>query len=194
MGVSGVQLVQLPDPPAERGRNPTPGAQPNRTDFIMSAQHELALTALEGPDTDRKRHLKQIRVLMLNDSENLERTLFRLEQGQNTGKDTDPTLAKRTRLERSKDGHPSPPQSPETRERPQTTTESLNPTRERLQTTTEEEKSRERQESGGGEGEGSPGYVVEKISAFLQDSDPYILDIDLDFFSCKNPFKELYTE
>ena len=26
-------------------------------------------------------HLKQIRVLMLNDKENLERTLFRLEQG-----------------------------------------------------------------------------------------------------------------
>lgn len=31
-------------------------------------------------------HLKQIRVLMLNDKENLQRTLFRLEQGNASSK------------------------------------------------------------------------------------------------------------
>ncbi|XP_059200253.1 UPF0489 protein C5orf22 homolog isoform X2 [Centropristis striata] len=42
--------------------------------------------------------------------------------------------------------------------------------------------------------EGSTSYVVRRISALLSETEPYILDIDLDFFSCKNPFKELYTE
>uniref|UniRef100_A0A8D3BD76 Uncharacterized protein n=1 Tax=Scophthalmus maximus TaxID=52904 RepID=A0A8D3BD76_SCOMX len=42
--------------------------------------------------------------------------------------------------------------------------------------------------------EGSTSYVVKRISACLSDTEPYILDIDLDFFSCKNPFKELYTQ
>ncbi|XP_008303907.1 UPF0489 protein C5orf22 homolog [Stegastes partitus] len=42
--------------------------------------------------------------------------------------------------------------------------------------------------------EGSTSYVVKRISAFLSETEPYILDIDLDFFSCKNPFKELYTQ
>nr|XP_046264262.1 UPF0489 protein C5orf22 homolog [Scatophagus argus] len=42
--------------------------------------------------------------------------------------------------------------------------------------------------------EGSTSYVVKIMSAFLSETEPYILDIDLDFFSCKNPFKELYTE
>ncbi|XP_034039616.1 UPF0489 protein C5orf22 homolog isoform X2 [Thalassophryne amazonica] len=42
--------------------------------------------------------------------------------------------------------------------------------------------------------EGSPAYVAKQIFACLSDTEPYILDIDLDFFSCKNPFKELYTQ
>lgn len=42
--------------------------------------------------------------------------------------------------------------------------------------------------------EGSTSYVVKGTSAILNETEPYILDIDLDFFSCKNPFKELYTQ
>uniref|UniRef100_H3DLB4 CE022 protein n=1 Tax=Tetraodon nigroviridis TaxID=99883 RepID=H3DLB4_TETNG len=37
-------------------------------------------------------------------------------------------------------------------------------------------------------------YAVKRVSALLHETDPYVLDIDLDFFSCKNPFKELYTQ
>lgn len=45
-----------------------------------------------------------------------------------------------------------------------------------------------------GDDEGSTSYVVKRIFSFLSETEPYILDIDLDFFSCKNPLKELYTQ
>lgn len=49
-------------------------------------------------------------------------------------------------------------------------------------------------DGGDGDDEGSTSYVVKRISGLLHETDPYVLDIDLDFFSCKNPFKELYTQ
>ncbi|NXC21872.1 CE022 protein, partial [Corythaeola cristata] len=36
--------------------------------------------------------------------------------------------------------------------------------------------------------------VVEDVCQVLQKGDTYVLDIDLDFFSVKNPFKEMYTQ
>ncbi|XP_013869305.1 UPF0489 protein C5orf22 homolog isoform X2 [Austrofundulus limnaeus] len=42
--------------------------------------------------------------------------------------------------------------------------------------------------------EGSTSYIVERITSVLGKTDAYVLDIDLDFFSCKNPFKDLYSE
>ncbi|XP_072298039.1 UPF0489 protein C5orf22 homolog [Eucyclogobius newberryi] len=47
---------------------------------------------------------------------------------------------------------------------------------------------------GRGDSEGSTEYVVKNVLALLEQTQSYILDIDLDFFSCKNPFRELYSQ
>ncbi|XP_067424025.1 UPF0489 protein C5orf22 homolog isoform X2 [Emydura macquarii macquarii] len=36
--------------------------------------------------------------------------------------------------------------------------------------------------------------IVEDVLQVLQDGEAFVLDIDLDFFSVKNPFKEMYTQ
>uniref|UniRef100_H2LVB4 Chromosome 5 open reading frame 22 n=1 Tax=Oryzias latipes TaxID=8090 RepID=H2LVB4_ORYLA len=46
----------------------------------------------------------------------------------------------------------------------------------------------------GEDDDGSTSYVLGRLALLLGPTEPFILDIDLDFFSCKNPFRELYTE
>lgn len=50
------------------------------------------------------------------------------------------------------------------------------------------------EEDRGDDDEGSTSYIVDRITSVLGKTDAYVLDIDLDFFSCKNPFKDLYSE
>ncbi|NXD80444.1 CE022 protein, partial [Halcyon senegalensis] len=45
-----------------------------------------------------------------------------------------------------------------------------------------------------GKSECSIREVVKEVCQVLQKGDAYVLDIDLDFFSVKNPFKEMYTQ
>lgn len=94
--------------------------------------------------------------------------------GQEIEKDTEECSVKRPRTERRKSGEPS----------------SSHP----LAAATDSLQPAEGSNVNDVDDEGSTSYVVKRISSFLSETEPYILDIDLDFFSCKNPFKELYTQ
>uniref|UniRef100_A0A3Q2ZUY4 Chromosome 5 open reading frame 22 n=1 Tax=Kryptolebias marmoratus TaxID=37003 RepID=A0A3Q2ZUY4_KRYMA len=105
----------------------------------------------------------------------------RLNTGQGTEKDPYPSLSKKPRTERRKDGESKPFSA--TIDTPQPLEGS----------NSKEEQSSSRTEDCADD-EGSTSYIVEKMASVLGKTDAYVLDIDLDFFSCKNPFKDLYTE
>ncbi|XP_039892895.1 UPF0489 protein C5orf22 homolog isoform X1 [Simochromis diagramma] len=104
---------------------------------------------------------------------------------QRTEKDTEECSVKRARAERRKSGESSSSQPPSAN------TDSLQPAEG---STAEDGADGDGAGGDGVDDEGSTSYIVKRISSFVSETEPYILDVDLDFFSCKNPFKELYTQ
>lgn len=111
--------------------------------------------------------------------------IWHLISEQRTEKDTEECSVKRARAERRKSGESSSSQPPSAN------TDSLQPAEG---STAEDGADGDGAGGDGVDDEGSTKYIVKRISSFVSETEPYILDVDLDFFSCKNPFKELYTQ